>query len=110
MIIVSNCFPVPTVDEIMEELHGWLTFSKLDLKLGYYQIIIVSKSRAELSLCMYMTVIVTVICKMYKYPFYLMKYVSFTFFIEYSLLSLISLSPRPNPVRHMTEVLQYFLT
>ena len=41
----------------------------------------VSKLGADLSLSPYMTVVVTVMCKMYKYLFYLMKREPFTFLL-----------------------------
>jgi hypothetical protein len=37
-VTIKNKYPLPRIDDLFDQLHGVCVFSKIDLRLGYYQV------------------------------------------------------------------------
>ena len=49
-ITVKNCYPLPRIDDLLDQLKNVVYFTKLDLRSGYHQIRVVEQDIWKIAL------------------------------------------------------------
>lgn len=60
--MVKNYYPLPSIDNLFDQLHGATMFSKIDLRSGYHQLMIMTEHILKTAFYTYMTIMKFWLC------------------------------------------------